>query len=250
MKLTERFTRFAPDKVRWTVTVDDPKTWTRPWTFSLPLTADPNPLPLYECHEGNYGLKNILSAARAEERRNITPHSEPKTCHRHHHAGRLLSCPNRWADIPDDVRHEARALAAQLHGLRHRRQPASGGGYRHSGAEPFSGERTASVLGRAERLDPLHASLMNGISSHVEDYDDTTPKNYSHTTSPVASALFAYASANPVRGRDFVEAFILGFESASRVGNAVYPSHYDVGWHMTGTIGVFGAAAAIGKLMG
>ena len=71
---------------------------------------------------------------------------------------------------------------------------------------PFSGERTASVLGRAERLDPLHASLMNGISSHVEDYDDTTPKNYSHTTSPVASALFAYASANPVRGRDFVEA--------------------------------------------
>jgi hypothetical protein len=68
LKLTERFQRVAPDKVRWTVTVDDPKTWTRPWTFSLPLTADANPLPLYECHEGNYGLKNILSAARAEER--------------------------------------------------------------------------------------------------------------------------------------------------------------------------------------
>jgi hypothetical protein len=68
LTLTERFQRVAPDKVRWTVTVDDPATWTRPWTFSLPLTADPNPLPLYECHEGNYGLKNILSAARAEER--------------------------------------------------------------------------------------------------------------------------------------------------------------------------------------
>ena len=65
--LTEKFQRVAPDKVRWTVTVDDPKTWTKPWTFSLPLTADPNPVPLYECHEGNYGLKNILSAARAEE---------------------------------------------------------------------------------------------------------------------------------------------------------------------------------------
>jgi 2-methylcitrate dehydratase PrpD len=106
------------------------------------------------------------------------------------------------------------------------------------------------VLGRSERLDPLHASLMNGISSHVEDYDDTTPKNYSHTSSPVASALFAYASVTGVRGRDFVEAFVLGFEAASRVGNAVYPAHYDVGWHMTGTIGVFGAAAAIGKLIG
>ena len=66
--LTERFQRIAPDKVRWTVTVNDPKTWTQPWTFSLPLTADPNPVPLYECHEGNYGLKNILSAARAEEK--------------------------------------------------------------------------------------------------------------------------------------------------------------------------------------
>ena len=157
---------------------------------------------------------------------------------------------SRWADIPDDVRHEAtRALlnfvGCAIGGSPH---PAMDLAIRALG--PFSGERTASVLGRTERLDPLHASLMNGISSHVEDYDDTTPKNYSHTSSPVASALFAYASANPVRGREFVEAFILGFEAASRVGNAVYPSHYDVGWHMTGTIGVFGAAAAIGKLLG
>jgi hypothetical protein len=67
LTLTERFQRISPDQVRWTVTVNDPLTWTRPWTFSLPLTADPNPVPLYECHEGNYGLKNILSAARAEE---------------------------------------------------------------------------------------------------------------------------------------------------------------------------------------
>jgi 2-methylcitrate dehydratase PrpD len=98
-------------------------------------------------------------------------------------------------------------------------------------------------------MDPLHASLMNGISSHVYDFDDTTPKNYIHPTSPVASALFAYASANRVSGRDFMEAFILGFEAESRVGNAVYPAHYDVGWHITGTAGVFGAAAAIGKLL-
>jgi hypothetical protein len=67
LKVTERFTRIAPDKVRWSVTIDDPTTWTRPWTFALPLTADPNPVPHYECHEGNYGLPNILSAARAEE---------------------------------------------------------------------------------------------------------------------------------------------------------------------------------------
>jgi 2-methylcitrate dehydratase PrpD len=157
---------------------------------------------------------------------------------------------NRWADIPDDVRHEARRSLVNYVGCAIGGSPHPAIDIAMHALGPFSGERTAAVLGRTERLDPLHASLMNGISSHVEDYDDTTPKNYSHTTSPVASALFAYASANPVRGRDFVEAFILGFEAASRCGNAVYPAHYDVGWHITGTIGVIGAAVAIGKLEG
>jgi hypothetical protein len=68
LKVVERLVRVSPTQVRWTVTLDDPSTWTRPWTFSLPLTADDQPMPAYECHEGNYGLKNILSAARAEER--------------------------------------------------------------------------------------------------------------------------------------------------------------------------------------
>jgi len=69
LKLTERFTRISPDKVKWSVRVEDPSTWTRPWTFSMPLTLNDNePIQQYECHEGNYGLRNILSAARAEER--------------------------------------------------------------------------------------------------------------------------------------------------------------------------------------
>ena len=69
LKLTERFTRVSARTVRWTVTVDDPSTWTKPWTFSMPLTQDETePQMPYECHEGNYGLKNILSAARAEEK--------------------------------------------------------------------------------------------------------------------------------------------------------------------------------------
>ena len=52
-----------------------------------------------------------------------------------------------------------------------------------------------------------------------------------------------------VSGRDFLQAFIVGFEAESRVGNAVFPAHYDAGWHITGTAGVFGAAAAIGRLL-
>jgi 2-methylcitrate dehydratase PrpD len=115
---------------------------------------------------------------------------------------------------------------------------------------PFSGQPSACVLGRTERFDALHAALLNGIGSHVHEYDDTLPKNYIHPSVPVGSALFAYASANAVSGRDFVHAFILGFEVESRIGNAVYPAHYQAGWHITSTTGVFGAAAAIGKLIG
>jgi 2-methylcitrate dehydratase PrpD len=161
---------------------------------------------------------------------------------------------NHLEAVPEDVRHEARRAIVNFLGC------ALGGSHDEAvdiairALGPYSGPPTASILGRADRLDPLHASLMNGISSHVYDFDDTTPKNYMHPTSPVASALFAYASSNPaagpVSGRDFMHAFITGFEAEMRIGNSVYPAHYDVGWHITGTAGVFGAAAAIGKLLG
>ena len=157
---------------------------------------------------------------------------------------------SRFEDIPVDVREEAKRALLNFVGcaLGGCREPAVDIAIQTFG--PFFGAPTAGVLGRADRLDPLHASLMNGISSHVHDYDDTTPRNYGHPSSPVASALFGYASANRTSGRDFVHAFILGFEAESRVANAVYPAHYDAGWHMTGTAGVFGAAAATGKLVG
>jgi hypothetical protein len=69
LKIVERFTRIAPDKVRWAVTLDDPSTWTRPWTFAMPLTVDDSEqLFEYGCHEGNYAMVNILGGARAEEK--------------------------------------------------------------------------------------------------------------------------------------------------------------------------------------
>jgi 2-methylcitrate dehydratase PrpD len=155
-----------------------------------------------------------------------------------------------WAAVPAGVRHEAkRALVnyvgCALGGAPH---PAMDMTLRALG--PFAGAPIAAVLGRKEKIDALHASLLNGISSHVYDFDDTTPKNYGHPTAPVASAMFAYASVNAVNGADFLNAFVLGFEAESRVANAVYPAHYDVGWHMTGTAGVFGSATAIGRLLG
>ena len=69
LKLVERFTRTAPDKIEWTVTVDDPTTWSRPWTFAIPLTMnDQEAIFEYACHEGNQAIRNILNASRAAER--------------------------------------------------------------------------------------------------------------------------------------------------------------------------------------
>src|SRR5437763_17025893 len=144
---------------------------------------------------------------------------------------------SRLEDIPQDVRKEARRAILNYVGCALGGAPDEAVDIAIATFRDFSGPANAAILGRAERMDALHASLMNGISSHVYDYDDTTPKNYAHPTSPVASALFAYASANSVSGRDFMLAFILGFEAESRVANSVYPAHYDVGWHITGTSG-------------
>ena len=67
-RLVERFTPVAPDRLQWDVTFNDPEVWTRPWTFTMPLTRDDSqPIFEYACHEGNLGLEHILSAARAEE---------------------------------------------------------------------------------------------------------------------------------------------------------------------------------------
>jgi len=68
LKIVERFTRTAPDTIEWKVTVDDPTTWSRPWTFAIPLTMnDQEAIFEYACHEGNHAITNILSAARSAE---------------------------------------------------------------------------------------------------------------------------------------------------------------------------------------
>jgi len=69
MRVTERFTRTEEDTIRYTFTVEDPATWTRPWTAEMPMRATQGPLFEHACHEGNYGLYNTLVGARAEEKR-------------------------------------------------------------------------------------------------------------------------------------------------------------------------------------
>jgi hypothetical protein len=70
LKVVERFTRTGPDTLQYEVTVDDPKTWARSWTAAFPLRRDPNyQIFEYACHEGNHSMSNVLSASRADERK-------------------------------------------------------------------------------------------------------------------------------------------------------------------------------------
>jgi 2-methylcitrate dehydratase PrpD len=156
----------------------------------------------------------------------------------------------RREDVPGDVRREAVRSILNWVGC-------TVGGARHETLDraiaalaPFSGPAQASLLGREERFDALHAALLNGIAGHVFDFDDTHLKTIIHPAGPVAAAILALAEHRPVSGAAFLHAFVLGVEAECRIGNAVYPAHYDIGWHITGTAGVFGAAAAAGKLLG
>jgi hypothetical protein len=69
MRLTERFTRVAEDRIDYQFTVDDPATWTRPWSAELPMQKTIGPIFEHACHEGNHGLYNTLAGARAEEKK-------------------------------------------------------------------------------------------------------------------------------------------------------------------------------------
>src|SRR5690349_3119825 len=107
----------------------------------------------------------------------------------------------------------------------------------------------ATVLGRAERLDMASAALVNGITSHTFDFDDTHLKTIIHPAGPVASAVLALAEHQGVAGRAVIDALVLGIDVACRIGNAMYPDHYDRGWHITGSTGMLGAAAGCARLL-
>jgi 2-methylcitrate dehydratase PrpD len=108
----------------------------------------------------------------------------------------------------------------------------------------------AALLGRSERVDMANAAMINGISSHTFDFDDTHLKTIIHPAGPVASAVLALGEHLGASGRQVIDALVLGVEVSCRVGNAVYPHHYDRGWHITGSTGMLGSAAACSRLLG
>ncbi|WIX77373.1 MmgE/PrpD family protein [Amycolatopsis carbonis] len=106
------------------------------------------------------------------------------------------------------------------------------------------------VPGRGERLDPEWAAIVTGTAGHLDDFDDTHLDTVIHPGATALAAVLALAPETAPDGATALTAFALGCEAQLRIGVAISPSHYDRGWHITGTCGVFGAAVAAGHLLG
>ena len=114
----------------------------------------------------------------------------------------------------------------------------------------LGGARNATVICRDLKLGTIEAALVNGQMGHVLDYDDTHMGGVVlHNSSPTLPAIFALAERQVVSGRDLLTAYALAFEAGVRTGQAA-PDHRKCGWHLTGTLGTFAAAAATGRLLG
>lgn len=112
------------------------------------------------------------------------------------------------------------------------------------------GTPQASVIGHQARLPALSAALVNGAAAHALDYDDVNMAMPGHPSVAILPGLLALAELRRSSGRQIITAFVAGYETACRIGAALQPGHYNLGFHSTGTVGSFGAAAACARLLG
>ena len=106
------------------------------------------------------------------------------------------------------------------------------------------------VFGTSRRVGPLDAALINGTAAHALDYDDCSNTLGGHPSAPVVPALFALGEVHKVTGKQFLAAYVAGWEAETRIARGVNFHHYEKGWHPTATLGVFGSAAGCAHLLG
>ena len=151
--------------------------------------------------------------------------------------------------VPNEVLHEsARCLLDHLGlAIAGAQEPAAR--IAREQCRLLGGEQQARALGTPDRLRLTDAALVNGIACHALDFDDTHVPTILHPTTPLYAAGVALAEWRRAPGLDLLAAHALGYELAARTSNALYPEHYDVGWHMTGTTGSLAAAAVAIRLL-
>ncbi len=113
------------------------------------------------------------------------------------------------------------------------------------------GNETAShtIIGHERRAGLIDSAMINGATSHALDFDDTVMSMMGHASVSILPAVLSLAECTKVTGCDILTAFTAGFDTACRIGRLAQPSHYDIGFHNTGTLGTFGAAAATARLL-
>jgi 2-methylcitrate dehydratase PrpD len=156
----------------------------------------------------------------------------------------------RYDDLPDDVRALARQcvldwLAVTLAGSREELSRIMVEEAAEQGGRPV-----ASLIGFPVKAPTQQAALVNGTMSHALDYDDVNLTMTGHPSVPLIASLLALGEARGASGRDFIAAFVAGYEAICRIGTLVAPGHYGRGFHATATVGSFGAAAACAHLLG
>jgi 2-methylcitrate dehydratase PrpD len=166
----------------------------------------------------------------------------------------LLSEDSPPADVRRKaIEHVIDGLAVMLAGSRTDCSEKLAGFVREKGGKPL-----ATLVGFGLKAYHSDAALVNGTSGHADDYDDTqlstSPDRIygllTHPTVPVLAAALAVGEVTGCSGREFLEAFIAGFEVECKLAEAIKPEHYRRGFHTTATMGAFGALAASSKLMG
>lgn len=153
-------------------------------------------------------------------------------------------------DIDDKAIHEAKRCLMDWFGV-------VLGGSTHEGVDiilktldELGLSKVATVIGRKEKTDVLHAAFINSYMSHVLDYDDTHLDSFVHPSGPVWAAIVSLSERYPLNGKDALRSFVVGFEAETRIGRVLFRHHDEQGFHMTGMAGGFGAAAAAGRIMG
>lgn len=111
-------------------------------------------------------------------------------------------------------------------------------------------EGPCTVIAQGKRARAHDAALINGSAGHALDYDDVNFRLHGHPTVPVAPVVLALAEQHGYSGEDVIRAFIVGYEVECALGGMAGDEHYNNGFHVTGTMGTFGAAAAAANLMG
>ncbi len=156
----------------------------------------------------------------------------------------------RYEDVPDDAREVARHCMLDFFGvaLAGAREPLVD--FLVEVVAKPENTSAASLIGRSERATAVTAALVNGAAGHALDFDDAHMAMTGHPTVPVLPAVLALAEQKHADGKALLTAFVAGVELECRLALLVGPRHYEVGFHSTGTLGIFGAAAAAAHLLG